>query len=244
MKNKIIIFSGAGLSAESGISTFRDTNGLWENHKIDEICNEYTWRKNFNKVHQFYNDRRTQLKFVEPNEAHKTIKRLYDKFGNDLIIITQNIDDLLERSGIPKDKIIHLHGFLPEMICDKCGYKWNIEYEEYNTRKNKCKICWDYKHIKPNIVFFNGAAPEYAKLYDCLDYLNFEGSYLVVVGTNGNVVAIDELTKKIPKERKILNNLEKSNYINDSNYSKVFYEPASIALPKIEKFLIQNFRTQ
>ena len=80
-KNKIIIFSGAGLSAESGISTFRDTNGLWENHKIDEICDEYTWRKNFNKVHQFYNDRRTQLKFVDPNEAHKTIKRLYDRFG-------------------------------------------------------------------------------------------------------------------------------------------------------------------
>lgn len=75
---KIIIFSRAGLSAESGISTFRDSNGLWENHKIEEICNESTWKKNFEKVHNFYNERRVQLASVEPNEAHKTIKRVYD----------------------------------------------------------------------------------------------------------------------------------------------------------------------
>lgn len=76
---KIIVFSGAGLSAESGISTFRDSNGLWENYKIDEICNEYTWKQNFEKVHNFYNERRTQLANVQPNEAHKTIKRMWDK---------------------------------------------------------------------------------------------------------------------------------------------------------------------
>ena len=75
---KIIIFSGAGLSAESGISTFRDSNGLWETHKIEEICNEHTWKANFSKVHSFYNQRRIQLASVLPNEAHKTIKRLYD----------------------------------------------------------------------------------------------------------------------------------------------------------------------
>ena len=241
---KIIIFSGAGLSAESGISTFRDTNGLWENHKIDEICNEYTWRKNFNKVHQFYNDRRTQLKFVEPNEAHKTIKRLYDKFSDDLIIITQNVDDLLERTGIPKDKIIHLHGFLPEMQCTSCNNIWNVKYENFDSTIDSCPNCGSVNLVKPNIVFFNGAAPEYAKLYDCLDYLETQGSYLVVVGTNGNVVTIDNLTKRIPKERKILNNLEKSEYIKERNFGQIFYEPAGTALPKIEKFLIENFKAK
>ena len=79
---KIIIFSGAGLSAESGISTFRDANGLWENHKIEDVCDENTWRDNFDLVHNFYNERRKQLQEVEPNEAHKTIKRLYDRFGD------------------------------------------------------------------------------------------------------------------------------------------------------------------
>ena len=78
MNKKIIIFSGAGLSAESGISTFRDSNGLWENYNIEDVCNENTWRDNFDLVHKFYNERRAQLKDVEPNEAHRTIKRLYD----------------------------------------------------------------------------------------------------------------------------------------------------------------------
>ena len=234
---KIIIFSGAGLSAESGISTFRDSNGLWENHKIEEICNESTWKKNFEKVHNFYNERRVQLASVEPNEAHKTIKRMYDKFGDDLIIATQNVDDLLERAGIPADEIIHLHGELTKMHCTACGHKWEIGYSEFNTETDRCPNCNSLKGVKPDIVFFNGAAPKYMDLYNSLNYLYSDSSYLVVIGTMGNVVPIDSYTSHIHKSKKILNNLEESEYIDAENYNYVFYEPATTALPKIEELL-------
>ena len=238
---KIIIFSGAGLSAESGISTFRDSNGLWENHKIEEICNEATWKQNFEKVHFFYNQRRTQLADVEPNEAHKTIKRLFDKFGDDLIIATQNVDDMLERTGIPREKILHLHGFLTEMKCQACGNVWDISYSEFNTETDRCPKCSSLKGVKPNIVFFGGNAPKYMDMYNNLNFLYADNSRLIVIGTNGNVVQIDELTKHIHPKKKILNNLEKSEFIDDRNYSYVFYEPASTALPKIED-LLRNWR--
>ena len=241
-KPKIVIFSGAGLSAESGISTFRDSNGLWENHKIEDVCLERTWKKNFNLVHRFYNDRREQLQEVYPNEAHETIKRLYDRFGDDLIIVTQNVDDMLERTGIPKDNILHLHGFLTEMHCTACGHIWDIGYKRFNSIVDRCPECSSKNSVKPNIVFFGGSAPMYTYLYRALDYLEHSDSYLVVVGTMGNVVQIGDLTKRIHKDKKILNNLEKSEYIDDFKFGQVYYEPASTALPKIEEFLINNFK--
>lgn len=234
---KIVIFSGAGLSAESGISTFRDSNGLWENHKIEEICNEHTWKQNFSAVHNFYNGRRVQLASVEPNEAHKTIKRLHDKFGEDLIIITQNVDDMLERAGIPRENILHLHGFLTEMECTACGNIWDIGYDEFNIETDRCPKCSSLKGVKPHIVFFNGSAPMYTYLYRTLEYLEHPLSKLIVIGTNGNVVPVDGFTEHIHKSKKILNNLEKSDWINGDNFGQVFYEPATSALPKIEELL-------
>ena len=234
---KIIIFSGAGLSAESGISTFRDSNGLWENHKIEEICNEHTWKQNFFKVHSFYNQRRIQLASVLPNEAHKTIKRLFDKFGDDLIIATQNVDDMLERTGIPKENILHLHGFLTEMQCTACGHNWDIGYSEFNTETDRCPRCSSLKGVKPSIVFFGGAAPMYTYLYRALEYLEHPESKLIIVGTLGNVLPVDSFTPHIHKSKKILNNLEESEYIDAENFGHVFYEPATTALPKIEEIL-------
>lgn len=234
---KIIIFSGAGLSAESGISTFRDSNGLWENFKIEEICNEYTWKDNFSKVHEFYNARRAQLADVQPNEAHKTIKRLHDKFGDDLICITQNVDNMLERAGIPEDKILHVHGFLPDMECTACGHNWGIGYSEFNIETDRCPKCNSLKGVKPKIVFFNGQAPMYSYFYRALEYLDHPESKLIIVGTLGNVLPVDDYVKHISPRKKILNNLEESPYIDGRNYEHVFYEPAGTALPKIEKLL-------
>ena len=234
---KIIIFSGAGLSAESGISTFRDSNGLWENHKIEEICNEFTWKSNFSKVHNFYNQRRVQLASVQPNEAHRTIKRMFDKFGDDLIVCTQNVDDMLERTGIPRDNILHLHGFLTEMQCTACGHNWNIGYSEFNIETDRCPRCGSLKGVKPSIVFFNSKAPMYTYLYRALDYLEHPDSKIIIVGTLGNIICIDQLIKHINPNKKILNNLDKSEYIDDKNYKYVFYEPATTALPKIEELL-------
>ena len=113
----LIIFSGAGISAESGINTFRDTNGLWENHSIKEVCSENTWKHNFEAVHTFYNQRRVQLSEVQPNNAHKVVATLKKQYGDDCYVITQNVDDLFERAGC--EDVLHVHGELK---------KWNVPH--------------------------------------------------------------------------------------------------------------------
>lgn len=109
MRDKIIIFSGAGLSASSGISTFRDSDGLWENHDINEICSAGCLDWNYENTINFYNLRRKDIEEKLPNNAHKMIARLKDKYPEKIEVITQNVDDLLEKANC-KD-VIHLHGF-------------------------------------------------------------------------------------------------------------------------------------
>ena len=109
---KIAIFSGAGLDKESGITTFRDANnGTWNNYNIDEVCTPAGWKKNREKVLDFYNERRSQLKDVEPNDAHKQLVQLEEKFN--VVHITQNVSDLLERAEATN--VIHLHGELTKV---------------------------------------------------------------------------------------------------------------------------------
>ena len=236
-KPKIVIFSGAGLSAESGISTFRDSNGLWENHKIEDVCLERTWKKNFNLVHRFYNDRREQLATVEPNEAHETIKRLYDRFGDDLIIVTQNVDNMLERTGIPKDNILHLHGFLTEMHCTACGHIWDIGYKRFNSIVDRCPECSSKNGVKPNIVFFGGSAPMYTYLYRALDYLEHPESIIIVVGTSNNVIDLNTLLKH-KKAYKILIDIDKiPENINSKLYNKIILTGASLGMSEAEQII-------
>ena len=123
------------------------------------------------------------------------------------------------------------------MQCTACGEEFNISYSEFNAETGRCPKCNSNKGVKPNIVFFNGQARMYTYLYRALDYLEHPNSLLVVIGTMGNVVRIDDLTKRIHKDKKILNNLEKSEFINENNFGKVFYETATTALPKIEEIL-------
>lgn len=106
---KVMILSGAGLSAESGLKTFRDSGGLWEEYDVMEICSARGFKANRQKVLDFYNKRRAQLKECEPNEAHKIIARIKEKYGDKVAVLTQNVDDLLERAGCAN--VVHLHGF-------------------------------------------------------------------------------------------------------------------------------------
>lgn len=242
---KLIIFSGAGLSAESGISTFRDSNGLWENHKIDEVCNQFTWKNNFDLVHKFYNQRRVQLKDVEPNEAHKTIARLQEKYGNDCFVITQNVDDLLERAGVKN--LMHVHGDLTRMHCEACGEKWSIGYEAWDHENGECPKCKSKKGVRPDIVFFGGVAPMYSYMHRAFENLMDKDSILVVIGTMGNVVPIAAIIGKISnrtlkneksvRAKTILNNFEESEYLPAELFDHVFYDKATCALPQIEKII-------
>ena len=232
---KVIILSGAGISAESGISTFRDEDGLWENHKIEEICVSGCLDFNRDNTIKFYDMLRKNLKDKEPNKAHKVVSQLKNKYPNDIAVITQNIDDMFEKAGCKG--VIHLHGFLQELRCTKCKKLVNIGYEEQFEKHETCPKC--KKLLRPNIVFFGEAAPKYDDMYKEFK----DGEVLVVIGTSGAVVNSDMLlTSKI--KFSILNNLEKSVFLNDTLYSKVLYKKASLAIDEIakdiEEYLSQN----
>lgn len=220
---KIVIFSGAGISAESGISTFRDSDGLWENYNIQDICTAGCLETNREETLEFYDARRKDIKDKEPNLAHEVIAELKNTYTKQVAVITQNVDNMFEKSGC--SDVLHLHGYLQEIKCTKCSFIKNIEYEKQN-RDEVCPTC--KSKLRPNIVFFGDPAPMYENLYKELD----DCEVFVCIGTSGAVINVDMLSQWA--EYKILNNLEPSNLINDEYFNDVYYEKATTAIQKIE----------
>jgi NAD-dependent deacetylase len=178
---KVVIFSGAGISKESGVETFRDTkDGLWNNHKIEDVCTLEGWRKDREKVLNFYNDRRRQMPTVEPNDAHKALAKLEE--GYDVTVITQNVDDLHERGG--SSKIIHLHGELTKARGSLYNHKpspfdevIDIGYNDINIG-DKCPTTGS--QLRPHIVWFGEYPFNVDEAYDAV----YNADVLIVVGTS------------------------------------------------------------
>ena len=225
MHKKVVIFSGAGLSASSGISTFRDRDGLWENHKIEEICSAGCLDWNYDATINFYNQRRLDIEDKEPNEAHYMIARLKEKYPNLIEVITQNVDDLLERAKT-KD-VLHLHGFLPELRCMRCEMIHHVAYAKQDESNSTCSCGGK---LRPNVVFFGEAAPKYQDLHELLDE---DCGLLVVIGTSGYVIDVNHLSQYA--NLAILNNLEPSDVIYEECFEKIYYEDAATACYKIEE---------
>lgn len=217
---KVLIFSGAGLSAPSGLRTFRDSNGLWEEHDVMEVCSDVGFFKNPQKVLDFYDERRSQLASVEPNYAHISIAKLWAEFKEQIVVMTQNVDDLLERAGCAD--VVHLHGFLPSVFCQRCGARQNIGYA--SIAGLTCKACGSHK-MRHDIVMFGEQAPEYARMYAEVD----ECDMFVCIGTSGEVIDVANFARR--KEYSILNNLEPSRL--DRYFSKCYIESATTAADKI-----------
>jgi NAD-dependent deacetylase len=230
MMAKVVILSGAGLSAESGISTFRDSNGLWEEYDVDTICSYDSLEKNENLTLEFYNKRRADLKDKQPNHAHKTIAKLKKKYPNDIAIITQNVDDLFRKAGLLQKDVIYLHGHLTELRCRKCGEETYIEYEEQGEITHRlCPQCGG--KLRPNVVFFGEAAPQ----YELLNYHLHSCELLIVIGTSGNVLDVNTMASST--NISILNNLESNWVINEENFSRVIYKEATKAIDEIKEIV-------
>lgn len=172
MKKKLIILSGAGMSAESGIKTFRDAGGLWEGHDVMEVASPEGWRKNKALVLDFYNKRRKQLFEVQPNRGHIIAAELEKDF--DVTIITQNVDDLHERAG--STNVLHLHGELLKARSiqnehDIIDWKTDINVGDLHT---------DGHQLRPHIVWFGEAVPAISQAIDIVE----EADYLIVIGTS------------------------------------------------------------
>ena len=172
-KKSIVFLTGAGMSAESGISTFRDSNGLWENHAIEDVATYEAFERNIELVLEFYNARRKQLFEVEPNEGHNLIAGLEDDYK--VSIITQNVDDLHERAG--STNVLHLHGKLSEVRSSKDE---NLIYD-YKDRPvfvgDKCELG---SQLRPNIVWFGEDVPMISKAA----LISSKADIFVVIGTS------------------------------------------------------------
>lgn len=189
MKPRLIIFSGAGLSAESGVPTFRDADGIWSKYDLDTVCNFLTFHENYSEAHDFYNDVRTSMNHVEPNSAHRAIADLQNAHGPDrVIVITTNVDDLLERAGCTD--VMHLHGNIRTMIEVETGESRDIGYSTFDHTITQPG------EYKPGVVFFGEHCPEYATLNLLIDSLTADDVW-ITIGSSEHVVASGSLIKLI-----------------------------------------------
>ena len=200
---KLIVFTGSGISVESGVPTYRAKEGLWNDYDVTKVCDMRTWLDNYDLVHEFYNKRRVELGPVKPNPTHEIIAEWQQNY--DQTLMPQNVDDLHEQAG--STDVIHLHGELTKMMCmdPVCGHRWDIGYTEFDAENGSCPACGG-KVVKPGVVFFGEMAPKYAVLDKVLSELT-DDDVVVVMGTSGQVVPIDYYLLDKPGY-KILNNLE------------------------------------
>jgi NAD-dependent deacetylase len=226
-KRKIFIYSGAGISQESGLSTFRDKNGLWENHKVEEVCDLRTWQKNYELVHKFYNERRFQLSSVKPNKSHFIIAELQKKYGLENVInITTNVDDLFERANVKNT--LYLHGKLTEISNINTGEVIDINHSNFKIN-NKEKI------HKPNVVFFNQYCPAYNDL-EKLKFLMNDDDILITIGMSFVVVNTQKIFSNFIKTIDININLDKETN-NAHNFKHEFNISSSNGLKEVIKLL-------
>ncbi|MGE0566820.1 MAG: NAD-dependent deacetylase [Bacteroidia bacterium] len=176
MKKKLVIFSGAGISAESGIKTFRDSGGLWEEHKVEDVATIEAWERDKALVTRFYNQRRKQVMEASPNNAHKVIAELQNDF--DVQVITQNVDNLHERAG--SEKVIHLHG---EIMKARSTIDPNLVYDLKKWEIKMGDTCKLGSQLRPHIVWFGEMVP----MMEIAIEKVMESQILVVVGTSLNV---------------------------------------------------------
>ena len=174
----IVILTGAGISAESGIATFRGPGGLWEGHRVEDVCTPEALANDPVLVHRFYDARRAALDAVEPNAAHRALARLDAHWPGGLLIVTQNVDDLHERAGATR--LLHMHGELRSALCAACGtrMRWGGDLPPGSP----CDAC-GAAALRPDIVFFGEMPYE----MDAIERALGEADLFVSVGTSGAV---------------------------------------------------------
>lgn len=178
-RKRIVILTGAGVSAESGIRTFRDSNGLWEEHRIEDVATPQGFAKNPELVQSFYNMRRAQLKTAEPNLAHAALAELEKKWQGDFLLVTQNVDNLHERAG--SSNVLHMHGQLQQVSCLRT--REVFVWKEDVLAESQCPCCHKTGTLRPHIVWF-GEMPLYMDtIYKALHHCD----YFLSIGTSGQV---------------------------------------------------------
>jgi len=224
LKN-FVVFTGAGISAESGLGTFRDSGGLWDNYKIEDVATPEAFQKNPGLVLEFYNIRRRQLLNATPNDAHYALNKLQENFN--LQIITQNIDDLHERSG--SNNVLHLHGKLRQSKSTLDNKLYEIDGSELVLGD----LCPNGGQLRPNVVWFGEAVSKMDKAIEIVK----TAEIFIIVGTSLNVYPAASLIHYT------LNSCQK--YIVDPNAAEengilAIRQKASVGVPKLVDQILKN----
>jgi len=175
----IVILTGAGISAESGLPTFRDHGGLWEGHNVEEVATPEAFRRNPDLVHRFYNQRRWDLLKVNPNPAHQALARLETEHKGEVLIVTQNVDNLHERAG--SENILHMHGEVLKARCRECHEV--IDWAEDLSDDIPCPACDVRPALRPHIVWFN----EMPLYMEEIEVALYSADLFISIGTSGAV---------------------------------------------------------
>jgi len=228
-KKKLVVLTGAGISAESGLKTFRDSDGLWEQHRIEDVATPGAWRRNPELVLEFYNQRRKDVLKAQPNAAHLALAELEDHF--DVTIITQNIDDLHERAG--SKRIIHLHG---EILKSRSSVDYDLLYDCVGDIKTGDK-CEHGSQLRPHVVWFEEAVPMMEPAIEATALAEI----FMIIGTSMQVYPAAGLINYTPSGA--------IKFLIDPNtpeiYSirtlEVIQEKATVGVPPLVKRLIGEF---
>ena len=232
MKN-LVVLSGAGISADSGLATFRDSGGLWEGYDINDVATVEAWHRNKEMVLDFYNLRRKQAAEAQPNAAHKGISKLDQEFN--VTVITQNVDDLHERSG--SENILHLHGLLREAKSEK---NHDLVVDIGSRKIEIGDKASDGAQLRPNVVWFGEAVPMYEEAIPIVA----EAEIFIVVGTSLAVYPAAALVDYVPASAK--------KYVVDpsipdmpslNNWTK-YQETAAEGVPKLVNKLINSINNE
>ncbi|MGB3775280.1 MAG: NAD-dependent deacylase [Leeuwenhoekiella sp.] len=226
MRN-IVVLSGAGISAESGLKTFRDADGLWEGHDVMEVASPQGWEANTELVLNFYNQRRKQLLQVKPNTAHKALVELEVKF--EVTIITQNIDDLHERAG--STNVIHLHG---ELLKARSSVDEN-DVQDWSKDIHIGDLCARKSQLRPHVVWFGEAVP----LLEEAAQKVMIADYVIIVGTSLQVYPAAGLMDFAPQHAQLYFIDPKPNIQSSANL-KVIPEKATTGIPTVVRQLLGN----
>jgi NAD-dependent protein deacetylase/lipoamidase len=226
----IVILTGAGISAESGLATFRGQDGLWEGHRVEDVATPEAFARDPALVHKFYDARRARLDEVEPNAAHLALARLDTEWPGDLLIVTQNVDDLHERAG--SKRLLHMHGELMSGWCLACDerFSWAGPMGEGAA----CPVCQIAGRVRPDIVWFGEMPYEMERIDDAL--MNCD--LFVSIGTSGAVYPAAGFvqTARYRGAHCLEINLEPSQ--GSIFFDETRYGPAAIEVPKwVDKLL-------
>jgi NAD-dependent deacetylase len=226
MPKKVLVLSGAGISAESGISTFRDSGGLWEGHEVMDVASPQGWHKNRSLVLDFYNQRRKQASKCIPNDGHNYVKKLEEHY--DVTVITQNVDDLHEKAG--SSDIIHLHG---ELFKVRSTLDETLVYDLEGWELLEGDLCEKGSQLRPHIVWFGEMVP----MMEIAIQQALSADYLIVVGTSLVVYPAASIVDFVPEHCEIYLIDPNGGEITINRNVKTFAENASTGMKKVFEHL-------